>query len=87
MNPETAPGLAGTVEDMLSPDPEDRLRAEYRQAVLRMDETLSILTAWHRHTLPDEPAVSRETLLRKLEALEMYTAALRRQACMEGVTL
>lgn len=79
--------LKDTVQDMLSEDWRDRVRAEYQQLTNRAMGLQRMLDKWERGELAFKPNCPRLMLERQLIYMRGYQDALQRRAQIEGIDL
>ena len=79
--------LKETTEMMVSPDYNERFKAEYYQLMLRFRGLQSILFKWHKGSLSFEPTCPRSIYNIQIDAMANYLAILEARAVMEGIEL
>lgn len=83
--PEQFPGLADTVDLMLSVNYEDRFLAEFYQIMIRSWKLAIMIDKYERGELDFTPKCSYELLKRQLKAMEEYESILADRALIEGI--
>ena len=79
--------LKETTEMMVSPDYNERFKAEYYQLMLRFRGLQSILFKWDNGNLSFEPTCPRSIYNIQIDAMANYLAILEARAVMEGIEL
>ena len=79
--------LKETTEMMVSPDYNERFKAEYYQLMLRFRGLQSILFKWDNGSLSFEPTCPRSIYNIQIDAMANYLAILEARAVMEGIEL
>lgn len=77
--------LKETTEMMVSPDYNERFKAEYYQLMLRFRGLQSILFKWDNGSLSFEPTCPRSIYNIQIDAMANYLAILEARAVMEGI--
>ena len=79
--------LAKTCVGMVSPDYQERFKAEYIQLKNRFEGLKRMFDAWHDGTLAFTPACPRDLYGEQLTDMELYLKVLKRRAAIEGIEL
>lgn len=79
--------LDTTVEGMLSPDYQERFKAEYQQASIRYWKLNDMLVRYAGDKLDFEPKCPYELLDMQLKSMGMYLSVLEARAKVEGIEL
>lgn len=79
--------LKDTIELMQSPDYKDRFKAEYFQAVIRLQKLRAMLKKWETETLEFTPTSSKEALYGQYALMTGYIRVLMDRAIEEGIDL
>lgn len=79
--------LKDTIELMQSADYKDRFKAEYFQAVIRLQKLHAMLKKWEAGTLEFTPTSSKEALYGQYALMTGYIRILMDRAIEEGIEL
>ena len=79
--------LKDTIELMQSSDYKDRFKAEYFQAVIRLQKLHTMLKKWEAGTLEFNPTSSKEALYGQYALMTGYIRILMDRAIEEGIDL
>ncbi len=79
--------LKDTIELMQSHDYKDRFKAEYFQAVIRLQKLHAMLKKWEAGTLEFTPTSSKEALYGQYALMTGYIRILMDRAIEEGIDL
>lgn len=79
--------LAETADMMVSPDYQERFKAEVYQLDIRIGKLANMLSAWENGTLTFKPTCSYVLLETQLNSMKVYRHLLQMRAEIEGIKL